>query len=119
MPGASVRSRGNLLTVAPLPPVLPPSGVRHQPQIPDSTAIPVARPRGFEPLTFGSVDRGVRDKFGSNKPNLALKGAKNAPESRDRGQDGGESHEPKRPRPPPLKVPALRDGHACSRGKRA
>src|SRR5215203_1468395 len=55
MPGASVRSRGNLLTVAPLPPVLPPSGVRHQPQIPYSTAIPVARPRGFEPLTFGSV----------------------------------------------------------------
>src|SRR5215217_801359 len=55
MPGSSVRSRGNLLTVAPLPPVLPPNAVRHQPQIPYSTAIPVARPRGFEPLTFGSV----------------------------------------------------------------
>src|SRR5215211_1584216 len=57
MPGASVRSRGNLLTVAPLPPVLPPSGLRYQPQIPYSTGIPIARPRGFEPLTFGSVDR--------------------------------------------------------------
>src|SRR5215207_1574586 len=55
MPGASVRSRGNLLAVAPLPPLLRPSGVRHQPQIPYSTAIPVTRPRGFKPLTFGSV----------------------------------------------------------------
>src|SRR5215211_5187696 len=58
MPGASVRSRGNRLTVAPLPPVLPPNGVRHQPQIPYSTGALKARPRGFEPLTFGSVGGG-------------------------------------------------------------
>ena len=32
-------------------------GVRHQRQIRYSTAIQGARPRGFEPLTFGSVDR--------------------------------------------------------------
>src|SRR5829696_909802 len=57
MPGASVRSRGNLLTVAPLPPLLPPSAVRHQPENPYSTGIRVARPSGFEPETFGSVDR--------------------------------------------------------------
>src|SRR5665648_357197 len=68
MPGASVRSRGNLLIVAPLPPVLPPSGVRHQPEIPYSTGVRVARPREFEPLTFGSV------------------AAKMAPEHRNRGQ---------------------------------
>jgi hypothetical protein len=37
------------------PPVLPPNGVRHQPQIPYSTGLLKARPRGFEPLTFGSV----------------------------------------------------------------
>ena len=46
-----------MLTVAPLPPVLPPSGVRHQPENPYSTGIRVARPTGFEPVTFGSVDR--------------------------------------------------------------
>src|SRR5829696_6150516 len=115
MPGASVRSRGNLLTVAPLPPVLPASGVRHQPQIPYSTGILKARPRGFEPLTFGSVDRGLGDSFGSSKPNRVPKGAKNAPENRNCGQRGASGREVKRPRPPPLKLPRLRDVHACSR----
>src|SRR5215204_4311450 len=76
MPGASVRSRGNLLTVAPLPPVLPPNGVRHQPQIPYSTGILKARPRGFEPLTFGSV-----------APNLALAGQISPPKSPSNRQE--------------------------------
>src|SRR5215208_6524759 len=40
-----------------LPPLLPPVGVRRWPEIPSRTGIPLARPRGFEPLTFGSVDR--------------------------------------------------------------
>src|SRR5215217_8018785 len=115
MPGSSVRSRGNLLTVAPLPPVLPASGVRHQPQIPYSTGILKARPRGFEPLNFGSVDRGLGDSFGSSKPNRVPKGAKNAPENRNCGQRGASGREVKRPRPPPLKLPRLRDVHACSR----
>ncbi len=29
-----------------------------------------ARPRGFEPLTFGSVDRRPRAEFGSTEPNM-------------------------------------------------
>jgi hypothetical protein len=39
----------------------------------------LARPRGFEPLTLGSVDRGVRNDFGSSKPNQIAQGAENAP----------------------------------------
>src|SRR5215218_7859644 len=57
MPGASVRSRGNLLTAAPLPPVLPPSAVRQHPKISSSRPNGEARPTGFEPVAFGSVDR--------------------------------------------------------------
>ena len=43
---------------------------------------PQARPTGFEPLTFGSVDRGLDTSFGSSKPNLPARLAKNSPENR-------------------------------------
>jgi hypothetical protein len=76
MPGASVRSRGNRLTVAPLPPLLPPSGARHQPEIPYNTGIRGARPTGFEPVTFGSVADSQRNRYGSRKPNLERRLAK-------------------------------------------
>jgi hypothetical protein len=46
---------------------------------PPSPARP-ARPRGFEPLTFGSVDRRLRRENGSSKPNPGSKCARNAPE---------------------------------------
>jgi len=68
-----------------LPPVLPPHGVRQAPKIPSSTGIQVARPRGFEPLTFGSVDRRGSARFGSSKPNAGSQVAKKSPESQDRG----------------------------------
>jgi hypothetical protein len=56
-PGTPVASSGNTITVALLPPLLPPLGVRQRPVIPYSTGNPAARPTGFEPVTFGSVDR--------------------------------------------------------------
>jgi hypothetical protein len=40
-----------------------------------------ARPTGFEPVTFGSVDRRGWAKFGSTEPNLLVGGAKKAPEN--------------------------------------
>jgi hypothetical protein len=44
-----------------------------------------ARPRGFEPLTFGSVDRRGRARFGSTKPNSGSHVAKKSPEIQNRG----------------------------------
>jgi hypothetical protein len=41
-----------------------------------SRALSATRPRGFEPLTFGSVDRRGSAKFGSNKPNTVAQVAK-------------------------------------------
>ena len=52
-----VGQRVDAITVALLPPLLPPLGVRQRPAIPYRTGIPGARPTGFEPVTFGSVDR--------------------------------------------------------------
>jgi hypothetical protein len=40
----------------------------------------LTRPRGFEPLTFGSVDRRFREENGSTKPNPRPGCARNAPE---------------------------------------
>ncbi len=48
--------------------------------------IRVARPRGFEPLTFGSVDRRGSARFGSSKPFRLLRRANKAPEIRIAGQ---------------------------------
>jgi hypothetical protein len=45
-----------------------------------------ARPRGFEPLTFGSVERRGSAESGSSKPNLAPQVAKKSPRSQNRGQ---------------------------------
>jgi steroid delta-isomerase-like uncharacterized protein len=44
-----------------------------------------SRPRGFEPLTFGSVDRRGSAIFGSGKPNPGPSVAKKAPKNQDRG----------------------------------
>jgi hypothetical protein len=41
-----------------------------------------ARPRGFEPLTFGSVDRRGSAKFGSSKPDEAPRVAESRPKVR-------------------------------------
>jgi len=53
---------------------------------PSTTGNPTARPRGFEPLTFGSVDRRGTAKCGSTKPNSGCGGARKAPENRNRGR---------------------------------
>ena len=57
-----------------------------RPQIPYSTGILVARPRGFEPLTFGSVAAALHTNLGSSKPNPAPDVAKKSPRSQQRGQ---------------------------------
>jgi hypothetical protein len=44
-----------------------------------------ARPTGFEPVTFGSVDRRGRARFGSTKPNSGSQVAKKSPEIQNRG----------------------------------
>jgi hypothetical protein len=77
---SSVGSSGNTISVALLPPLLPPLGVRQWPETPYSTGIPLARPSGFEPETFGSVDRGDHARFGSSKPNPEHRVAKKSPE---------------------------------------
>ena len=67
----------------PVAPVLPPLGVRRRPEIPYTKGF-VTRPRGFEPLTFGSVDRRLRREFGSSKPNSRGRVARKSPEIKNR-----------------------------------
>jgi hypothetical protein len=69
-----------------------------------------ARPRGFEPLTFGSVDRGDSARFGSSKPFRSLRCARKAPENQNR--------RPARPPPPALEVGTLAPGGGRAEGPR-
>jgi hypothetical protein len=85
---------------------------RTRPGFGSGTPFRGARPRGFEPLTFGSVDRGVRDELGSSKPNLPPKGAKNAPEIETGGR-AGERPGGETSAAPSAQRCRLRDGHAC------
>ena len=69
-----------------------------------------ARPRGFEPLTFGSVDRRGSARFGSSKPYSGTRCAKKAPENQNR--------RPVDRRQLPLRVGTLAPGGERAQGPR-
>jgi len=57
-PENRVRCSGNPVTVAPLPACCHPGAFGNRPKFPSAKRNSTARPRGFEPLTFGSVATG-------------------------------------------------------------
>lgn len=59
-----------------------PIGSLKDEESPASARLSEARPRGFEPLTFGSVDRRLARRFGSIEPFSLVSLARNSPETR-------------------------------------
>src|SRR2546430_5293604 len=100
-----------------LPPALPPHGVRQAPKIPSSTGIQVARPTGFEPVTFGSVATPSRTIWLQKAPFSTPRCAKNAPEILGRPSELAEQTRPVRhakPGPRADRLPGWIQSTTCS-----